>query len=112
MRKEDLLYLKKQTERKALQCTGMCVKEEELKMFSVKQIEALCKIMKRNQKEEHEHSSFLALSTTMALCKANGKIVDFNYPGTGEVKEISEEEATHSAGEPILKAYKKEKKTV
>lgn len=112
MRKEDLLYLKKQTERKALQYTGMHIRDEELKMFSVKQIETLCEIMKRNQKEEHDRNSFLALSTTMALCKANGKIVDFNYPETGEVKEISEEEALHSAGEPILKAYINEKKTV
>lgn len=112
MRKEDLLLIKKNTARKELQYTGMSIKEEELKIFSVKQIEVLCEIMKRNQGEEHERSSFLALSTTMALCKSNGKIIDFDYDGHGQTKELTHEEAMKLAGSPILKAYEDEKKTV
>lgn len=112
MKKEKLLQIKKETARNQLQYMGIRIDEDELKLFSVKQLNTLCEIMKRNQKEEHDRSSFLALSTTMALCKENGNIIDFDYLGTGEFKEVSEEEVMNSAAEPILKAYKKEKKTV
>lgn len=102
MKKEILLKTKKDLVQKELQYTGLYMTDEEIQCFSVNQLKILCKIMKQNQKMEYDRSAFLAISTTEALCKENGKIIDFE-----EVREMSRDEVMRSAGRSILEAYEK-----
>lgn len=109
MKKEQLLNIKKEIVQKELSCTGIDVSESDLTCFSVRQLKMLCDILKRNQETAEKRSNFVGLSTTEVLCKTNGKIIDFDFEGTGEVKEISREYARTGAAKPILEKYEKEK---
>lgn len=109
MKKEQLLNIKKEIVQKELSCTGIGVSESELACFSIRQLKMLCDILKRNQETAEKRSSFVGLSASQVLCKANDKIVDFDFEGTGEVKEISREYVMTGAAKPILVKYEKEK---
>ena len=90
MKKEILLKTKKDLVQKELQYTGLYMTDEEIQCFSANQLKILCKIMKQNQKMEYDRSAFLAISTTEALCKENGKIIDFEEVVALDAKYITE----------------------
>ena len=109
MKKEQLLNIKNEIIQKELSCTGIDVYENELTCFSVRQLKVLCDILKRNQETAEKRNNFVSLSATQVLCKQSDKIVDFDFEGTGEVKEISHEYIMLGAAGLILGKYENEK---
>ena len=109
MKKEQLLNIKKELVQKSLSYTGLTVSESDIKNFSIRQLEILCNILKQNIETIEKRNGFVALSTTQVLCKQNDKIVDFDFEGTGDVKEVNREYVMLGASRMILEKYENEK---
>lgn len=109
MKKEKLLQVKEEMVQNELSYTGLEITENELRCFSVKQLEIICNILKRNKETVKKRSNFVGLSTTAVLCKENNKIVDFDFEGTGEVKEVSREYIMSGASRSALERYENAK---
>lgn len=108
MRKEELSAKKKKTVENELMYTGITIPDDELKSFSIKQLEKICTFLKNTVNQVNSRNPFYALSTSQVLCKENGKIVDFNYGN--EVKEVDREYIMNGASRSAMEEYEKEKK--
>ena len=108
MTKEKLLEEKKHTiyNSHVYELVGL-ISEDEMKFFSIRQLEKLCEIAGRLLKKERELDPFYTLSVTEILQKETGKIFMFENDGT--VREESREEY-EDGRDPywnILEDYKK-----
>ena len=88
MRKEELLAKKKKTVENELMYTGITIPDDDLKSFSVNQLQVVCNLLKNTVNQVNSRNPFYALSTSQVVCKENGKIVDFDY--NGEVKKVDQ----------------------
>lgn len=105
MRKELLLEKKKDLLNAS---ASRIMTEEEIKSFSMPQLQMLCDILKRTEEFKEEHEAFYALSANEVLHKESGKIAYFD--DFGKISEISEEDILRGAASSIYKKYKEKER--
>lgn len=108
MRKEVLLSKKQDAIGNAPWYAKLILQDEDLKKFSISQLNALCDIMQRAEKERESRSPFFTLSANEVLRKETGKIAYFY--DDGRVCEETEEEVLRGAAGPIYKDYRRREK--
>lgn len=108
MRKERLIEKKKNAVKNMTWYFNRIMTEEDLKAFSVPQLERICELMEKAEEYREKHSPFYILSATEVIQKYSGKIASFEEDGT--IREESREECRAGASAPILEAYEKREK--
>lgn len=106
MRKEKLLEKKQDAIGEMVWYAKMVMTDEDLKKFSVPQLEAICEIMQRAEENRESRSPFYSLSACEVIHKESGKIAYFE--NSGEIREETESEVMEGAARPIYEAYKRE----
>ena len=105
MKKEELLWKKQDTIEKMIWYARMAITDEELKKFSIPQLELLCDIMQRAEENRESKDPFYALSACEVLQKRTGRIAYFE--DKGEIREETEEEVMQGASRAIYENYKR-----
>ena len=106
MRKEKLLEKKQDAIGEMVWYAKMVMTDEDLKKFSIPQLEVICEIMQRAEENRESRSPFYSLSACEVIQKESGKIAYFE--NSGEIREETEEEVLNGAARPIYEAYKRE----
>ena len=105
MRKEKLLEKKQNAIENMIWYAKMVMTDEDLKKFSIPQLEAICNIMQRAEENRESRTSFFALSACEVVQKSTGKIAYFE--NSGKIREETEDEIMTGASAPIYKDYKR-----
>lgn len=105
MRKEKLLDKKHDSIEKMVWYAKMIMTDEDLKKFSIPQLEAICEIMQRAENNRESRSPFYSLSACEVIQKSSGKIAYFD--NSGEIHEETEEEILQGAAKAIYEEYKR-----
>lgn len=106
MRKEKLLEKKQDAVGEMVWYAKMIMTDEDLKKFSIPQLEVICEIMQRAEENRESRSPFYSLSACEVIQKESGKIAYFE--NSGEIREETEEEVLNGAARPIYEEYKRE----
>ena len=107
MRKEKLLEKKQDAIKKMVWYAKGVMTDEDLKKFSISQLETICDIMNRAEKNRESRSPFYTLSACEIVQKESGKIAYFE--NSGEIREETEEEVLHGASRSIYLDYKQKR---
>lgn len=107
MRKEKLLEKKQDAIKKMVWYAKMIMTDEDLKKFSISQIEAICEIMQRAEENRESRSPFYTLSACEVIQKESGKIAYFE--NSGEICEETESEVLKGAARPMYEEYKRKR---
>lgn len=107
MRKEKLLEKKHDAIKKMVWYAKSVMTDEDLKEFSISQLETICDIMNRAEKNRESRSPFYTLSACEIVQKESGKIAYFE--NSGEIREETEEEVLHGAARQIYLDYKQKR---
>lgn len=108
MKKEDLLWKKKNAIDKMVWYAKMIMTDEDLKKFSIPQLQAMCEIMERAEKNREERSPFYTLTACEVVQKSSGRIAYFE--NEGEIHEETEKECLEGAARTIYLDYKSKEK--
>lgn len=108
MKKEKLIEKKKDAVKNIVWYFNRIMTDEDLKAFSVPQLERICELMEKAEKYRERHSPFYSLSATEVIQKSSGKIAYFEEDGT--IREESREECRSGASVSILEDYEKREK--
>ena len=103
MRKEKLLEMKVNVSQDMPWFLKNVICEDELRAFSVNQLEILKNIFERAEIYRENHSPFFVLSATEILQKSTGSIACFD--GFGNVCNESEDDIMSGASANIYKGY-------
>lgn len=90
MRKEELLFKKSEAVKNIQWYVKNVLTDEDLKAFSIPQLEKMIDLMERAEKFRESCSPFYTLSATEVVQKSTGKIAFFE--NSGEVREETAEE--------------------
>ena len=90
MRKEELLFKKSEAVKNIQWYVKNVLTDEDLKTFSIPQLEKMIDLMERAEKFRESCSPFYTLSATEVVQKSTGKIAYFE--NSGEVREETAEE--------------------
>lgn len=107
MRKEKLLEKKQDAIENMVWYAKMIMTDDDLKKFSLSQLEAICRIMQAAEENRESRSPFYSLSACEVIQKESGKIAYFE--NSGEIREESEEEVLNGASRPLYKEYKRKR---
>lgn len=107
MRKEKLLEKKQDAIEKMVWYAKMIMTDEELKKFSIPQLETICQIMQRAEDNRESRDPFYSLSACEVIQKESGKIAYFE--NSGEVREETEAEVMEGAARPVYEDYKRKR---
>lgn len=107
MRKEKLLEKKQDTIEKMVWYAKMIMTDEDLKKFSIPQLEVICEIMQRAEENRESRSPFYSLSACEVIQKESGKIAYFE--NSGEIHEETENEVLSGAARPTYEEYKRKR---
>ena len=107
MRKEKLLEKKQDAIKKMVWYAKMVMTDEDLKKFSIPQLEMICEIMKRAEENREKRSPFYTLSACEVIQKESGKIAYFE--NSGEIHEETEEEVLSGAARSMYEEYKRKR---
>ena len=107
MRKEKLLEKKQDAIENMVWYAKMIMTDDDLKKFSLSQLEAICRIMQAAEENMESRSPFYSLSACEVIQKESGKIAYFE--NSGEIREESEEEVLIGASRPIYEEYKRKR---
>lgn len=107
MRKETLLIKKKETIKDIVWYVRDIMTEDDLKSFSIAQLEKIVELVKMAEEFRSDHEAFCTISATEVIQKETGKIAYFESGGT--VREESYEECMAGASSPALKKFLEEK---
>lgn len=105
MRKEKLVEMKEETVKNMMWYLKSVMTEDDLKAFSIPQLERICSMMERAENLRESCDPFYGLSATEVIQKSSGKIAFFEEDGT--IREESREECRTGASVSILNAYEK-----
>lgn len=105
MRKEKLLEKKQDVIENMVWYAKMIMTDEDLKKFSIPQLEAICEIIQRAEENRENRSPFYSLSACEVIQKSSGKIAYFE--DSGEIHEETEEDIMKGASAPIYENYKR-----
>lgn len=105
MRKEVLLRKKEELVKKMPWDIREAFEEEDIKAFSLSQLETIIKISQIAEEERMKHQTFHSLSVNEVVHCGTGKIIYVD--DNGEISEESEEEVMKGAACNIYKKYKK-----
>lgn len=105
MRKEKLIEKKEDAVKDMMWYFKSIMTEDDLKAFSVPQLERICKMMERAEELRESCDPFYGLSATEVIQKSSGKIAFFEDGGT--IREESKEECRTGAAASILNDYEK-----
>lgn len=105
MRKEKLVEMKESTVKNLTWYLKSVMKEDDLKAFSIPQLERICEMMERAEELRESCDPFYGLSATEVIQKSSGKIASFENDGT--IREESKEECRTGAAVSILNDYEK-----
>lgn len=108
MRKEKLIEKKKDATKNTVWYFERIMTEEDLKAFSIPQLERICELMEKAEEYRENHSPFYILSATEVIQKSSGKIASFEEDGT--IREESREECRSGAAVSSLENYEKREK--
>lgn len=95
MRKEDLLNKKNETAENLQWYVRDVITDEDLKCFSIPQLERLINLVERAETFREKRASFCALSENEVIQKSTGKIAYFE--NSGEIREETPEECMQGA---------------
>lgn len=90
MRKEELLFKKSEAAKNIQWYVKNVLTDEDLKAFSIPQLEKMIDLMERAEKFRESRAAFCTLSATEVVQKSTGKIALFE--NSGEVREETSEE--------------------
>lgn len=90
MRKEDLLFKKNETVKNLQWYVKDVITDEDLKYFSIPQLERLIDLIKRAETFREKCASFCSLSENEVVQKSTGRIAYFE--NSGEIREETAEE--------------------
>lgn len=107
MRKEKLLEKKQESIEKMVWYAKMVMTDEDLKKFSIPQIEAICEIMQRAEENRESRNPFYSLSACEVIQKESGKIAYFE--NSGKIREETESEVMEGAARPVYEEYKRKR---
>lgn len=107
MRKEKLLEKKQDSIEKMVWYAKMVMTDEDLKKFSIPQIEAICEIMQRAEENRESRNPFYSLSACEVIQKESGKIAYFE--NSGKIREETESEVMEGAARPVYEEYKRKR---
>ena len=107
MRKETLLTKKKETIKDIVWYVRDVMEEEDLKSFSISQLQKIVELVGRAEEFRADHEAFYTLSATEVVQKETGKIACFENDGT--VRWGSYEECMAGASRPALKKFLEER---
>lgn len=105
MRKEKLVEMKEKTVKDMMWYFKRIMTEEDLKAFSIQQLERICEMAKKAEAYREKCDPFYNLSATEVIQKSSGKIAFFEEDGT--IREESREECRTGAAVSILNDYEK-----
>lgn len=105
MRKELLLSKKKDLLSSSV---ARVMTEEEIKSFSMPQLQMLCDILKRIEEFRENYNPFYSLSANEVLHKESGKIAYFD--DFGKISEESEDEILSGACRFVYAKYKEKER--
>lgn len=105
MRKEKLLEKKQDVIENMVWYAKMIMTDEDLKKFSISQLEAICELMQKAEDNRESRSPFYTLSACEVIQKDTGKIAYFE--NSGEIHEETEEEVMQGAAKPVYESYKR-----
>ena len=105
MRKEKLVEMKESTVKNLTWYLKSVMTEDDLKAFSIPQLERICSMMERAEILRESCDPFYRLSATEVIQKSSGKIAFFEEDGT--IREESRAECRTGAAVSILNAYEK-----
>lgn len=95
MRKEELLFKKSEAVKNIQWYVKNVLTDEDLKTFSIPQLEKMIDLMERAEKFRESCSPFCTLSATEVVQKSTGKIAYFE--NSGEIREETVEECMEGA---------------
>lgn len=95
MRKEELLFKKSEAVKNVQWYVKNVLTDEDLKAFSIPQLEKMAELMERAEKFRESCAAFYALSATEVVQKSTGKIALFE--NSGEVREETVKECMEGA---------------
>lgn len=107
MRKEKLLEKKQKVLENMLWYGRHVMTEDDLKNFSIHQLELMCDIMNRAEDYRESCEPFYSLSACEVIHKKSGKIAYFE--DSGLIREEMEEEVMQGAARPIYEDYKRKR---
>ena len=107
MLKEKLFQKKQDTIDNMVWYAKMVMTDEDIKKFSIQQLELMCDIMKRAEENREKRDPFYTLSACEVLQKSSGKVAYFE--NSGEIHEETEEEVLQGAAVEIYKDYMNKK---
>lgn len=107
MKKEKLLEKKQDAIEKMVWYAKMVMTDEDLKKFSIPQLEAICEIMQRAEWNRENRNPFYTLSACEVIQKESGKIAYFE--NSGEIHEETESEVLEGAAKPAYEEYKRKR---
>lgn len=111
MRKEELLKKKKDIVNHGNWQLRTVLSENDLKMFSINQLEKINQIMNLIDELNFRNESFHSLSVNDVIHVATGKIISID-DNTHEIYECSENEILDSACSQLYKNWKNKKATI
>lgn len=104
MRKEKLVEMKESTVKNMTWYLKSVMTEDDLKAFSIPQLERICGMMERAEELRESCDPFQGLSATEVLQKETGRIAYFE---SDKIREESHEECRSGAAEQALDEYKR-----
>ena len=105
MRKEKLIEKKEDAVKNMMWYFRHIMTEEDLKAFSIPQLERICGLMEKAEEFRESCAPFYGLSATEVIQKSSGKIASFEEDGT--IREESREECRTGAAVSTLNDYEK-----
>ena len=102
MRKEKLVEMKESTVKNLTWYLKSVMTEDDLKAFSVPQLERICGMMERAEELREGCDPFCGLSATEVIQKETGRIAFFE---DSEIREESHEECRSGAAKQALDEY-------
>ena len=106
MKKEKLLEKKQDSIEKMVWYAKMIMTDEDLKKFSIPQLETICEIMWRAEENRENRNPFYTLSACEVIQKESGRIAYFE---NDKIREETEEEVMIGASKPIYEEYKRKR---
>lgn len=103
MRKEELLFKKSEAVKNIQWYVKNVLTDEDLKAFSIPQLEKMIDLMERAEKFRESCEAFYTLSATEVVQKSTGKIAYFE--NSGEVREETSKECLEGAARLIYTDY-------
>nr|DAG80907.1 MAG TPA: hypothetical protein [Caudoviricetes sp.] len=102
MRKEDLLYKKGETIKNLEWYVKNVMTDEDLKCFSISQLEKLTEIIKKAEEYRESCETFLSLSANEVVQKSTGRIAYFEQD---QLREESHDEVMTGASWRMYEKY-------